>query len=79
MYQIQVQGELGTDWAGWFEDGWRVSAIAITAEGGVTTVTGTVADQTALYGLLGKVRDLSLALLSVRLIEARSTVRGSRI
>ena len=69
-YRIRIQGELDEDWADWFDDGRRVSSIQITVEHGITTVTGTVADQPALYGLLGKVRDLSLALLSVSCIEA---------
>jgi len=70
VYRIQVQGELDEDWADWFRDGQRVSAIDISAKCGITTLTGTVADQPALYGLLGKLRDLSLALLSVNRIEA---------
>jgi hypothetical protein len=69
VYQIQVQGELDEEWADWFHDGQRVSAVAITARCGVTTLTGIVADQPALYGLLGKIRDLSLALLSVNRVE----------
>jgi hypothetical protein len=71
VYQIRVQGELDADWADWFDDGGRVSSIVIHAEQGVTTLTGTVADQPALYGLLGKIRDLSLALLSVNCIEVK--------
>ncbi|MBN1584671.1 MAG: hypothetical protein JXA89_28450 [Anaerolineae bacterium] len=69
-YQIVVQGELDEDWAARFDDGRRVSSIVISVEQGVTTLTGTVADQPALYGWLGKLRDLSLALLSVKRIEA---------
>ena len=69
VYRIQVLGELDEDWADWFRDGQRVSAIAITARCGITTLTGTVADQPALFGLLGKIRDLSLALLSVNRVE----------
>jgi hypothetical protein len=65
IYQIRVQGELDQDWADWFDDGRRISSIAIAVDQGVTTVTGTVVDQSALYGLLGKMRDLSLTLLSV--------------
>jgi hypothetical protein len=70
VYRIEVQGELDEGWADWFQDGERVSAIDISARCGVTTLTGTVADQPALYGLLGKLRDLSLALLSVNRVEA---------
>lgn len=64
-----VRGELTEDWSSWFNDGRRVWSTAIVVGRGMTTVTGTVADQPALYGLLGKLRDLSLALLSVKRIE----------
>jgi hypothetical protein len=70
VYEIRVQGELDQDWTDWFDDGQRVSALDIHAERGVTTLTGKVADQPALFGLLLKIRDLSLALLSVNLVEA---------
>ena len=62
-YQIRVQGELGENWAD------RFSNMTITGEGGITTLTGTVADQPALHGLLIKIRDLGLPLLSVNRIE----------
>ena len=75
VYEIRVQGELDDGWTDWFDDGQRVSALAIHAERGVTTLTGQVADQPALFGLLGKIRDLSLALLSVNLVE--SCAKGS--
>jgi hypothetical protein len=72
IYQIRVQGELDQDWADWFDDGRRISSIAIVVDQGVTTVTGTVVDQSALYGLLSKMRDLSLTLLSVSRVECHS-------
>ena len=71
-YQIKVQGELDEDWAVRFDDGRRVSSLVITVEQGVTTLIGTVADQPALYGWLGKLYNLSLALLSVKRIEVGS-------
>jgi hypothetical protein len=70
VYEIRVQGELDDGWTGWFDDGQRVSGLDIRAERGVTTLRGRVADQPALFGLLIKIRDLSLALLSVNLIES---------
>lgn len=72
IYEIRVQGELDEGWTDWFDDGQRVSALAIHAERGVTTLTGKVADQPALFGLLSKIRDLSLALLSVNLVEVHA-------
>ena len=69
VYEIRIQGELDEGWVDWFDDGQRVSALDIHAECGVTTLTGRVADQPALFGLLLKIRDLSLALLSVNLVK----------
>ena len=62
-YQIRVQGELDEGWAD------RFSNMTITAQGGITTLTGTVTDQPALHGLLIKIRDLGLPLLSVNRIN----------
>jgi hypothetical protein len=70
VYEIRVQGELDDGWTDWFDDGPRVSGLAIRSERGVTTLTGQVADQPALFGLLHKIRDLSLALLSVNRVES---------
>jgi osmotically-inducible protein OsmY len=58
-YQIQVQGRLDEDWSVWF------SGMTVTSEGGVTTLTGPVADQAALRGILTRIWDLNLTLLSV--------------
>jgi len=62
MYQITVQGELDKDWSDWLDD------LTIKIGRGTTTLTGTVADQPALHGLLVKIRDLGLPLLSVEYI-----------
>ncbi len=65
-YQIRVEGELGQEWAEWF------GGIAIAQEGdGVTLLTCAVADQAALHGLLRKLRDLGLSLLSINRIDDR--------
>ncbi len=64
LYQIKVKGRLGNQWSDWFE------GMKITSEEGVTTLTGEIADQTALHGLLFRVRDLGLPLLSVMLVES---------
>ncbi len=59
-YRIRVKGHLDLMWSAWFE------GLTITHEAsGDTTLQGTVADQSALYGLIGKARDLGLTLLSV--------------
>ncbi len=60
IYQIRIKGHLGPQWADWF------GGLTITLEeGGETLLTCPVADQAALYGLLRKVRDLGLPLISV--------------
>jgi hypothetical protein len=63
-YELRVQGVLDSRWSAWFE-GLQLSSD----EPGVTTIAGPVADQAALHGLLAKVRDLALPLLSVRRID----------
>ncbi|MCB0124322.1 MAG: hypothetical protein KDE58_18830 [Caldilineaceae bacterium] len=61
IFEIRLKGHLDRRWASWFE------GMTITlAEEGETLLTGPVADQAALYGLLKKVRDLGLPLRSLR-------------
>jgi DNA-binding response OmpR family regulator len=60
VYHIRIQGQLAEDWSDWF-DGMTITCTP----GDVTALTGPVADQAALHGLLAKVRDLGLALISV--------------
>ena len=60
LYQIRIKGHLGSPWMDWFE------GLTITLEeDGNTLLTGPVVDQAALHGLLKKVRDLGVPLLSV--------------
>jgi hypothetical protein len=63
-YELRVQGVLEPHWSAWF-DGLEVAGDA----DGQTTIAGPVTDQAALHGLLAKVRDLGLELLSVRRID----------
>jgi hypothetical protein len=63
-YRIQVQGHLTPEWADWFE-GLLIQCWA----DGTTTLSGPVRDQAALQGLLVKVWDLGLSLISVNPIE----------
>ena len=60
-YEICLQGRLDQRWSTWF-DGLELT----TGEDGTTTVRGPVADQAALHGLLARVRDLGVPLISVR-------------
>jgi hypothetical protein len=63
-YHIRVEGELGSEWADWFGG----PAISREADG-VTLLACTVPDQAALHGLLRKLRDLGLPLLSVNRVD----------
>ncbi len=59
VYQIRIKGHLGPQWTDWFGD------LTITLEdNGDTLLTGPVVDQAALHGLLRKVRDLGMPLIS---------------
>jgi hypothetical protein len=65
VYQIRVKGHLGGQWTDWFE------GLTITLEvNGDTLLTGPVVDQAALFGLLRKVRDVGIPLLSVNCLES---------
>jgi hypothetical protein len=64
IYEIRVPGLLDPQWSSWF-DGLRVE----DAGRHETVIVGPVADQSALHGLLTRVRDLGLPLLSVRMID----------
>ena len=68
-YEIRVAGHLPPQWAGWF-DGLTISL----EENGDTLLTGPVVDQAALHGLLKKVRDLGLSLVSVSSVEIEAPV-----
>jgi hypothetical protein len=60
IYQIRIKGHLGREWTDWF------GGLTLTLEdNGETLLTGPVIDQAALHGLLKKVRDVGMPLLSV--------------
>jgi hypothetical protein len=60
MYEIRIKGHLDARWSDWFD------GLSLSRESdGTTTIHGHVADQAALHGLLAKVRDLGLPLISV--------------
>jgi hypothetical protein len=64
IYEIRLKGHLADRWAGWF------GGLTITLEdSGDTLLTGPVVDQAALHGLLKKVRDLGIPLISVNRIK----------
>jgi hypothetical protein len=74
IYEIQVQGELDSDWEAWF-NGLAVSRKYASGQPPTTILTGPVADQSALRGMLCKLWDLNLTLISVRRIK-REEVDG---
>jgi hypothetical protein len=65
-YEIRVQGHLDSRWAGWFD-----GLSLIHDSDGTSVIRGTVADQAALHGLLQKVRDIGLHLVSVTQVSPR--------
>ena len=72
VYQIRIRGHVGSRWEDWFE------GLTITLDGGDTLITGLVVDQAALHGLLKRVRDLGMPLVSVSPVEpGPPTTRGT--
>ena len=68
IYQIRIQGHLGSEWTDWF------GGLSITREdNGETLLSGSVVDQAVLHGLLRKVRDLGMPLLSVNRLQTGQT------
>ena len=64
-YELRIQGHLDQHWSTWF------GGLALTREDdGTTTLRGTVTDQAELHGLLAKVRDLGVTLISLTSIDA---------
>jgi hypothetical protein len=76
VYQIRVKSHLDSDWTDWFE------GLSITLEKtGDTLLTGPVVDQAALHGLLKKIRDLGMLLISVNSLEpaASTTLESAQV
>jgi hypothetical protein len=63
-YEIRLTGHLDARWTAWFD------GLTVRPDGdGTTVISGEIADQAALHGLLGRVRDLGLPLVSVRQVD----------
>lgn len=71
VYQIRIKGQLGLQWKDWFEG----MTIKLDQDGN-TLLTGPVIDQAALHGILKKVRDLGMPLLSVNSIDPDQAARA---
>jgi hypothetical protein len=63
MYEIKVQGALDGSWSDWF------NGMAIIYADGITTLTGAVSDQSILRGMLTKIWDLNLTLISINQVN----------
>jgi hypothetical protein len=62
-YEFRVEETIGVEWSGWFD------GLEIRRDGPYTRLSGPVADQAALYGLLNKMRDLGLWLVSLQRLD----------
>jgi len=67
LYEIRVDGVLDDQWADWF------GGLQVSNDGTKTVIAGLLPDQPALHGLLTKVRDLGLTLISVRQLDSSDT------
>lgn len=68
QYEIRVEGHLTERWATWF-DGLTITS----ADDGTTVIRGTVVDQAALHGLLQRLRDIGIPLISLTPVEGTDT------
>jgi len=67
-YRLRVAAHLGDHWSPWFDN------LTLTPEDdGTTSLTGVVADQAQLHGLLAKIRDLGVTLISVEVIDPQDS------
>jgi hypothetical protein len=72
--EIRIKGHIAPHWSDWFE------GLTINyAEDDETVLTGDVPDQAALFGLLARVRDLGLGLLSVNSVESNNSIHSIQL
>jgi hypothetical protein len=69
-YELRVEGVLDSRWVAWFE------GLQVTSDGRQTVISGLLIDQPALHGLLAKIRDLGLCLISVRRLDPGDAGQG---
>ena len=68
QYEIRVEGHLGARWTAWFD-----GLVVFQEEDGTTVLRGSVVDQAALHGLLQRLRDIGIPLISIAPIEDSTT------
>ena len=74
IYQVRIEGQFDQQWTDWFE------GLTVTQEeDGTTLLTGPIVDQSALHGLLKKVRDLGIPLISVNRMETTGSPSPDQI
>lgn len=73
VYRITIKGHLDSDWSDWF-DGLTITPM----DNGETVLTGPIIDQTALHGVLNKIRDLGLPLLGLSHVEPERVNESNR-
>ena len=74
VYRITIKGHLDSEWSDWF-DGLTITIV----DNGETILTGPIVDQTALHGVLIKIRDLGLPLLGLSRIEPERESESTRL
>ena len=67
-YEIRVSGHLGHQWADWFE-GMNVTQDFDVKGCPISILSGNITDQSALHGILAKIRDIGLSIISVNRVE----------
>jgi hypothetical protein len=73
-YEIRIEGHLGSSWSSWFE-----GMVIRHEESGETVLFGSLTDQTAVHGVLMKIRDLGLPLVSVQRLGQTDIIRPKHI
>jgi hypothetical protein len=72
-YRLRVDGHLGQCWSVWFDN------LTVTMESdGTTSLSGAIADQAELHGVLSKIRDLGVTLISVEMIGQQPELAGDQ-
>jgi hypothetical protein len=73
LYEIRVKGRLSSEqWTSWFDD------LTVSTDKGESTLRGRVPDHAALYGLLGRLRDLAVPLVAVKVLDAEAQLKLSQ-